>query len=274
MSIAGPALMMPEENIYGHRKKLKFFLDQLDSIASECGPTLRILDFGCGNGTAIGQHIVAKGYEYYGVDLHDDSLKYASTIITGENAYFSNAVPENVNFDAILYGDVLEHLELPEATVLAHFNLLTPHGRMIGAVPNGNGPFEIESALDRRYGLTAKFQEMRRCYYAYRHVLAVWVKCNILGQDLPMPPPLSEPVPFNVDSPHIQFFRWPDIATMFESCGMTVTEFRKGVFIGAPFTGSIFGGCPTLLRLNCDIADKVPARMVSNWYFVARKIGE
>jgi 2-polyprenyl-3-methyl-5-hydroxy-6-metoxy-1,4-benzoquinol methylase len=52
-------------------------------------------------------------------------------------------------WDAIVLADVLEHLEDPHAVLSSCNQLLAPGGQVLVAVPNGRGPFELESALAR-----------------------------------------------------------------------------------------------------------------------------
>lgn len=263
--------ILPPESIYGHLKKLKFFLDELSNHKKKRGTSLKVLDFGCGNTEAIGQYIFQSGYEYYGVDFHEESLNHAKNIMSGTNAQLLDSIPHEIEFDAILYGDVLEHLENPEEMIKEHLQYLVPGGLIIGAVPNGRGAFEIESALDHRFGMTDKFQWLRHRYYLKKHVGALWIKKYILQKEIAPSPPLSEPIPFNRESGHIQFFSWPDIEGMFDRCDLRLTNFKKGVLMGGPFSGSLFGSCKAFLYLNDKLGAVFPRRMVSSWYFTAEK---
>tara|TARA_R110002167_G_scaffold328852_2_gene535419 strand:+ start:32863 stop:33690 length:828 start_codon:yes stop_codon:yes gene_type:complete len=262
------------ENIYGHRKKLMFFVQELRkrSIARpQDGLRLRVLDFGCGNGEAIGRHIVHLDIDYLGVDIHETSLAHARKVVSGDNVRFLKSVPKHETFDIILYGDVLEHLEDPREIVTYHSKFLSEDGCMIGAVPNGYGLFEIESAIERRFDLYTKYQAARTWYYQQRHKIAKWIKINILGRQSVPSVPLDLPTPFNHDSGHIQFFRRPDVEQMLNDAGLREVYFRNGVFMGAPLSGSLLGDFTSVLVLNSKVADWLPARMVANWYFIAER---
>jgi len=271
MTDAAQPMAFPSETIFGHLKKLHFFLNELSFLSKTRSNNLKILDFGCGNTEVIGKFIAKCGYDYYGVDFHKESLNHAKKIISGPNVHLLEAIPLEIEFDAILYGDVLEHLENPEEMIKEHLKYLVPGGLIIGAVPNGHGAFEIESALDRRFGMTNKFQWLRHRYYLKKHVVAIWVKKHILQKEIKPSPPLSEPIPFNHESGHIQFFSWPDIEAMFDRCGLRLTNFKKGVLMGGPFSGSLFGNCNAFLYVNDKLGAVFPRRMVSSWYFTAEK---
>lgn len=265
---------MLRENIYGHRKKLLFFLEELRKRSitrQQDGMRLRVMDFGCGNGEAIGRHIAHLDIEYLGVDIHRTSLAHAHKVVCGDNVRFLESVPKNETFDMILYGDVLEHLEDPRKIVVYHSKFLSEGGCMIGAVPNGYGLFEIESALERRFDLYTKYQTARTWCYQQRHKIAKWIKINILGRGSAPSVPLDLQPPFNHDSGHIQFFRRPDLEQMLNDAGLQKVHFRNGVFMGAPLSGSLLGGFTSVLDLNGKVADWLPARMVANWYFIAER---
>ncbi len=272
MTHVSPLKELPSETVFGHLKKLIFFLDFLSWKQEQNDVPLKVMDFGCGNGESIGQYVARTGCEYYGIDFHKESLRHAENLMAGLNVHFLEALPEELQLDVILYGDVLEHLEDPEAILQQHLKHLKQGGLVLIAVPNGHGPFEIESSLDRKFGLTHKFQKIRHYYYSMRHIIAVWVKKHILQKNIVAAPPLSEPIPYNIESGHIQFFKWDDVQRMLNHCGLKLLQFNKGVLIGGPFSGSIFGGCDTFLYLNAKLGDVFPRRMVSSWYFAAEKI--
>ena len=141
---------MLRENIYGHRKKLMFFVQELRkrSIARpQDGLRLRVLDFGCGNGEAIGRHIVHLDIDYLGVDIHETSLAHARKVVSGDNVRFLKSVPKHETFDIILYGDVLEHLEDPREIVTYHSKFLSEDGCMI------DGLICIQNTKPRELGI-------------------------------------------------------------------------------------------------------------------------
>lgn len=53
--------VLPKENVYGHTKKLRFILEHIDRYTNLHGKPITILDFGCGNGTAVSQYLKKAG---------------------------------------------------------------------------------------------------------------------------------------------------------------------------------------------------------------------
>jgi 2-polyprenyl-3-methyl-5-hydroxy-6-metoxy-1,4-benzoquinol methylase len=242
---------LPPENIFGHTKKLEYIRRHLDGIF-KTNPAARVLDFGCGNGSAVSQYLIAAlspTATYLGVDIHPASVAHANAHYRKSNAAFSNVMPDDV-FDVIVYADVLEHLDQPLLTLSDHRKLLRPGGTIVGSIPNGIGPYEIENAIDRRLKIS-------------RSVASVMTRMR--GG------PVST-IPYNSDSGHLQFFRKGEFFRILGEAGFRVTEFRNGTFFGAMITERVLrvGGEP-LMRANAAIADILPFWAVSTWLFKAER---
>ena len=76
---------------------------------------------------------------YYGVELHPPSAEIAATKL---DKVFTGAV-EDIDLsslegtvDCIVYGDVLEHLVDPWASLRANLKLLKPDGKIAACIPN------------------------------------------------------------------------------------------------------------------------------------------
>src|SRR5262245_32897692 len=157
-------MTLPPENIYGHTKKLNYILAHIARLTAE-GATTTILDFGCGNGVAIGQYIIRALPEtarYIGVDIHRPSIDYANAHFANRRATFSTNLPEHTSYDMIIYADVLEHLTNPYDLLASHSKLLRPGGKLVGCIPNGWGPYEIECWLDKTFHLSPAIAAMNR----------------------------------------------------------------------------------------------------------------
>src|SRR5262249_8661342 len=131
----------PPENIYGHTKKLRFIRRHLAESRRAAGRPLAVLDFGCGNGSAVSRFLLGDDVDYTGVDFHRPSLAHAREHFGSPRARFCDAVPRGAAFDVIVYADVLEHLDDPLSLLRAHVRQLNDGGLVIGSVPNGYGPF-------------------------------------------------------------------------------------------------------------------------------------
>jgi SAM-dependent methyltransferase len=249
---------LPPENVYGHTKKLRFIRDECERFARETGrrlEDLRMLDFGCGNGSAVSRYLIDLGCRFTGVDIHGPSLEFARSHYAGERAEF---VPPDAlkgrRFDILVYADVLEHLDNPLDFLKGHVEgLLDPAGLMVGSVPNGYGPFENEKRVDAALGLTPKLLGL----FALRR--------RLLGLALDREDP-----PYNHDSGHVQFFTKGSLLKLISDAGLEVSTFRNGTFMGAPFTEQTLLRPRKAAEVNAVVADFLPYWAVSTWLFSAR----
>lgn len=246
-------MALPPENMFGHTKKLTYILSALaDAVKSN--PNATIVDFGCGNGSAVSQFIIRSLPEsatYIGVDMHQASRDYATRHYARANASFQADMPDTpASIDAIVYADVLEHLDDPDAILAGHVPLLKPGGIIVGSIPNGVGPFELESALDRRFRLSERIAARM---------------ARKRGESAPA-------IPYNLESGHLQFYRKRPFVAMLGRSGLTMSDFRNGYFFGGMVTERVlrFGGA-ALKRANNAIANVLPHWMVSTWLFTAKR---
>ena len=248
MSAAG----LPAENLYGHTKKLRFILERVEAFRRARGRPVRLLDFGCGNGAAVSRFLAGPGIRYHGVDVHAESLAHARRSFGSAAATFHERVPGGMEFDVIVYADVLEHLADPAATLREHAARLAPDGLVLGAVPNGWGPFEMEHRAIRLPGV--------------RHAIRLGGRLRRLA--VPNPP-AEDALPYNHASGHVQFFTLPALRRCLRSAGLEPVEVRNGAFVGAPISERFLLRGEAVARANARIADFLPHWMVSTWYFAA-----
>ncbi len=248
---------LPSENIYGHTKKLRFIIDALQRQSARLGRRLRVLDFGCGNGAAVSQYIIETGCDYVGVDIHEPSLTYAATHFGKDHVRFLTAVPAGEEFDAIVYADFLEHVSDPGAVLHVHSKFLAPGGIVVGSVPNGYGPYEIEQWLDKRLHLSAWLAKLSA------------LKRRLLGQT----PPPSDAIglPYNHESGHLVFFTRTMLRDVAAKSGLRIARFAHGAAIGASISGIALCRSARLIDWNARLADRLPYWGVSTWYFVLGK---
>lgn len=256
-------LNLPPENIYAHTKKLVYILSVIKKYAQRLSlsdNTLSLLDFGCGNGVAVSQYLIKsikRGGEYLGVDIHEPSLNYAQQNFgdAHANVRFMKHISANYWFDIIVYADILEHLAEPGDILRKHHGMLKDDGCIVGAIPNGYGPFEIEKRIDRCLGLSRLLQllfRIKRFLVGTRHASA-------------------EMIPYNMASGHVQFFTKKAFFTLLHNAGFEVVDFMNGAFLGAPITERFFLRGEIITKWNAGVADYLPSWMVSTWYFTAVK---
>jgi len=240
---------LPKENIYGHTKKLKFILKNIEEYKRNNSLPIKILDFGCGNGEAVTKYLIQNDTIVYGVDIHENSIEYAKAKFGNENAIFQKFLPENIEFDIIIYADVLEHLTNPLSFLKEHFRLLKKGGIVLGSLPNGFGPFEIEKKITKYLGLDFLVEVLIN--------LKRKIKKN----------KTNEPIPYNEDSGHVNFFTLSKLKKLFEDSGYKVVKFENGPFIGAPMSERLLKHFNFFIDLNLLIGEKLPYWLVSTWYF-------
>lgn len=252
------SLTLPPENAYGHTKKLRFILDALERQRARKGGPLRVLDFGCGNGAAVTQYLAAPDIELHGVDIHPASLDYARNHFGSDRVHFHSAVPPDLTFDAIVYADVLEHLDVPAETLRAHVRQLTPNGVIVGAIPNGYGPFEIEHKLERVFRLQ-------------RLVAVLGLLRRRLRGGAAAASAAAAALPYNHESGHLTFFTRSALERTMAAAGLTIQRFAHGSLFCGPWSTPFVSG--RLVGANVRAADRLPYWLVSVWYFEARRIG-
>jgi len=246
---------LPPENVYGHTKKLRFILDAIRSFREGRAGPVRLLDFGCGNGSAVSQFLMGEGIRYHGVDIHEPSLEYARRHFGGADATFHDHVPPGVLFDVIVYADVLEHLDDPVSVLREHASVLAPGGMIVGAVPNGYGPFENEKRLDAVLGVSRLLR------------LGGRVRRAVLRRPAPT---RAGAIPYNIDSGHVQFYTRGSLFRTLKRGGFRVERFANGAFLGAPLSERFLLRGERIARANARVADLLPWWAVSAWYFTAR----
>ncbi len=247
---------LPTENIYGHTKKLKFILDTVESRRRKKRKNPVLLDFGCGNGRAVSQYLIRDGIRYFGVDIHKPSIEYAEKRFAKENTVFAEAIPDDIAFDIIVYADILEHLEDPVSVLRSHRRRLKPNGIIVGAVPNGFGPFENEKRLDNLLGLSRAVSILGKLKRKLKKSRGRAKKPGI---------------PYNYDSGHVIFFTKSMLFSTLESAGFAIRNFQNGAFLGAPLTERFLLRHKKIIGLNAVLADDLPFWAVSTWYFTAIK---
>jgi SAM-dependent methyltransferase len=121
-----------------------FVPERIPIFKEAIGRGQRVLDLGCRSG-ALTTHFL-DGNEVVGVDVDRTALAKAEERgITPVVANVEEPLPfPDGSFDAVVAGELLEHLGFPETLVAEVLRVLEPGGSFLGSVPNA---FRIQGRL-------------------------------------------------------------------------------------------------------------------------------
>lgn len=251
------------ENVYGHTKKVCLIRNTLNQLRSRQGRGLRILDVGCGNGSAVTHFLAHPADRVLAIDMHEPSILYAKQHFSRPGLEFKVQRVEKLSeqaqrFDAVIFADILEHVERPGELLQSAHYLLEPGGRILVTIPNGYGPFELESALSQHRIGKVLLQLVDLA-------IAVLNKFILRGfwSNVSTPPDL----PYNLESGHIQFFTQNAFLKIAQNAGLALVSSHNLSWLSGPFTNYFFAPFEAFCRWNSRIADKIPSAWASAWFF-------
>jgi SAM-dependent methyltransferase len=132
-----------------HRKRrddgdFVFVPERIPVFQASIGRGKRVLDLGCRSG-ALTRHFLDDN-EVVGLDVDRAALAKAETLgIEPVEANVEEPLPlPDASFDAVVAGELLEHLQFPEALLAEAFRVLRPGGVIVGSVPNA---FRVQGRL-------------------------------------------------------------------------------------------------------------------------------
>jgi SAM-dependent methyltransferase len=121
-----------------------FVPERIPLFVAAIGRGKRVLDLGCRSG-ALTRHFL-EGNTVVGLDVDAAALEKARALgIDPVRANVEEPLPfEGSSFDAVVAGELFEHLQFPEALVAEIRRVLRPGGVLVGSVPNA---FRVQSRL-------------------------------------------------------------------------------------------------------------------------------
>jgi SAM-dependent methyltransferase len=121
-----------------------FVPERIPLFRAAIGRGKRVLDLGCRSG-ALTRHFL-EGNSVVGLDIDAAALEKAATLgIEPVQANVEEPLPfEDTSFDAVVAGELFEHLRFPDALVAEIRRVLRPGGVLVGSVPNA---FRVQSRL-------------------------------------------------------------------------------------------------------------------------------
>lgn len=244
--------------LHGHRKKLEFFLRSLDAFCAthnKLAADVSVLEVGCSNGRNVALPLAEQGYRVTGVDLHAPSISYARTQAENNlpNARFLCMdffdFGSDDRFDVIVLSDILEHVSDPGRIMAVAREHLVPNGFVLVCIPNGFGPYENEQRLLRITGIN--------------YLLDIATR----GIRLLLRRRVQRQAEYNYDSGHIQFFRLSVFSELVNEAQLCINEQTNGALFGGSLSYCLGLLMPFLVVPSLQLADKLPPRFVSTWYF-------
>jgi SAM-dependent methyltransferase len=121
-----------------------FVPERIPLLVAAIGRGKRVLDLGCRSG-ALTRHFL-DGNTVVGLDVDPSALEKAASLgIEPVQANVEEPLPfEDASFDAVVAGELFEHLQFPDALVGEIRRVLRPGGVLAGSVPNA---FRVQSRL-------------------------------------------------------------------------------------------------------------------------------
>jgi SAM-dependent methyltransferase len=121
-----------------------FVPERIPLLVAAVGSGKRVLDLGCRSG-ALTRHFL-DGNTVVGLDVDPAALEKAAALgIEPVQANVEEPLPfEDASFDAVVAGELFEHLRFPDALVGEIRRVLRPGGVLAGSVPNA---FRVQSRL-------------------------------------------------------------------------------------------------------------------------------
>jgi SAM-dependent methyltransferase len=121
-----------------------FVPERIPVFRQAIGTGKRVLDLGCRSG-ALTRHFL-DGNEVVGLDVDRDALAKAAELgIEPVEANVEEPLPfADASFDAVVAGELFEHLRFPDALVAEIGRILRPGGVLVGSVPNA---YRVQSRL-------------------------------------------------------------------------------------------------------------------------------
>ena len=121
-----------------------FVPERVPLFVAAIGTGKRVLDLGCRSG-ALTRHFL-EGNSVVGLDVDGAALQKAAALgIEPLQANVEEPLPlGDGSFDAVVAGELFEHLQFPDALVAEIRRVLRPGGVLVGSVPNA---FRVQSRL-------------------------------------------------------------------------------------------------------------------------------
>lgn len=262
---------------YGFLKRLIFIYSFISQNINE-EKTYTVLDIGCGTGEylTIPLGSLIKNIEILGIDNDRKSIEYARTKNTFQNVKFEctfiEKLEKNLKYDFIILSEVLEHLNDPDSMLIEIRELLSPEGICLITIPNGFGPFEIESKISKflkEKNIIAYFKKQKKILnfagkgMNYFKRFKNRPKNDLKGRSLGNASLCEDQ--------HVQFFSYNYFYKLCLKHNFEIKYSTNRTFFAGAFSSRIIDKSNTLINYNAKISDYIPPFMASGWMFLLKK---
>ena len=265
------------ETVYGHKKRIDFFLSAIRKRQQSWRKpetSTRILDVGCGTGVMVTRPLARCGYQVVGIDVDAASIGLANRPAGDEplpNLSFVAGRLEDQDwrgaFDVVICSEVLEHLKDPTGLIALLKERLSPDGILLITVPNGYGLFELDSHLWTWLHRIRGFWRIPALVTRGRNALFVALGRNDLLREMKEEDNADNISTLNEADPHCQSFTYGGVVRLFRQCGLRLVAAGKSSLWSGPFAHTVMRGLDGPIRLNVRLADLLPFFMSSGMYF-------
>ena len=149
----------------------------------------RVLEVGCSAG------LLGEAYKnnnpdtvWHGVEINPDAVEHAlerlnEAWVMNANNLEPNSKMQKEPYDAIVYGDVIEHLTDPIKSLPTHLNLLKPGGELIACIPNVQHWTVVKSLIggDWKYASSGLLDNTHLRFFTR---VSIWRMLRRLGYEL------------------------------------------------------------------------------------------
>jgi hypothetical protein len=151
---------------------------------------------------------------------------------------------------------------LDDPTQILHLcsDLLTDTGYILLTIPNGYGPYEFESYIQKIPVLGSGLVRL------YDLAAAVLDRFVFKGRWTAMAHREPSDLPYNAGSPHVQWYTLSRMRGLLAQAGLKVDEQRNLSLFSGPFSNYVFGPFATACQANADVADHLPHWIASAWW--------
>jgi 2-polyprenyl-3-methyl-5-hydroxy-6-metoxy-1,4-benzoquinol methylase len=231
-----------------------------------------ILEIGCGSGDHISLPLGRIGYSILGIDIHNDSIRYANDqkrMESIKNVKFVCKIASEIkseSYGVVICSEVLEHLDNPQKMLREITRILKKGGIAIISVPNGYGSYEIGEDISKIYRKYVRPVLISKGIHRYIQPISkiIFVE-EIISKSLVPGGSLNE------DSPHVQRFRFSNLQKIFRDEGLVVEDAVGRTLLNGWIISSIIEKSKSLVKLNSVLVDYLPLFICSGWLVTISK---